>query len=75
MNVQETLESSLAHLKPMLDAAGRAIEVKEATDTSCTIVLKGFCGDCACSGSYMEGIEEILAEQAPQVKEIKFIQV
>jgi Fe-S cluster biogenesis protein NfuA len=74
MNPQEALKETLEGLKPMLDAAGRSIEVTEATDASCTVVLKGFCGDCACTASYVEGIQEILAEKSPAVKDVRFIQ-
>jgi Fe-S cluster biogenesis protein NfuA len=73
MNATEALQETLAGLKPMLDAAGREICVKDDTGESCVIELKGFCGDCACTASYAEGIQEILAEKAPNLK-VKFIQ-
>ncbi len=75
MNANEALQETLAGLKPMLDAAGRSIRIADASDTSCTIELAGFCGDCACTHSYIEGIQEILAEKTPELKEVKFIQV
>ncbi|KAA0206203.1 NifU family protein [Candidatus Uhrbacteria bacterium] len=73
MNAAEALEQTLTDLKPMLDAAGRAIRVLESDGTSCKIELAGFCGDCACTASYIEGIQEILAEKAPQITNIEFV--
>lgn len=73
MDIKSLIESSLTDIEPMLRAAGRSVSVKEASDDRCVIELKGFCGDCACSGSYMEGIEEIVREKAPKAK-IEFLQ-
>jgi Fe-S cluster biogenesis protein NfuA len=75
MTPQELIETSLADLQPMLASAGRAVCVKEANDTSCVIELRGFCGDCACSATYMDGIQELLQEKMPQLKDIQFVQV
>ncbi|MCK9361351.1 NifU family protein [Patescibacteria group bacterium] len=75
MNANEALEQTLADLKPMLDAAGRSIRVLESDEASCKIELAGFCGDCACTASYAEGIQEILAEKAPEIKTVRFVQV
>ena len=74
MELKSLIESALTDIEPMLRAAGRAVSVKEATDDRCVIELKGFCGDCACSGSYMEGIEELVREKMPNIKDIQFIQ-
>jgi Fe-S cluster biogenesis protein NfuA len=75
MDAHQALEQTLSDLKPMLDSAGRSIRVLEADDTSCKIELAGFCGDCACTASYAEGIQEILAEKAPQITKVRFVQV
>ena len=74
MSVHEVLDSVLAELQPVLETAGRKIVLKEANEHSCTIELVGFCGACACTDSYMEGLQERLAEKAPEVKDITFIQ-
>jgi Fe-S cluster biogenesis protein NfuA len=70
--IDKIILEALVDIQPMLTAAGRSIEVKEANESSCVIVLKGFCGDCACSSSYMEGIEELLQSKMPEMKEIRF---
>lgn len=69
----DIIESALADIRPMLAAAGRSIRIKEATENSCVIELAGFCGDCNCTQSYMEGIQELLNEKAPQITNIQFI--
>lgn len=74
MDVTSLIESALTDVEPMLRAAGRSIAVKEANNERCVIELKGFCGDCACSSSYMEGIEELVREKIPSIKEIEFVQ-
>lgn len=75
MNVSSLIESALTDVEPMLRAAGRSIAVKEASNERCVIELKGFCGDCACSSSYMEGIEELVREKIPSMKQVEFVQV
>lgn len=74
MEIKSLIESALVDIEPMLRAAGRSVSVKEASADRCVIELKGFCGDCACSGSYMEGIQELVQEKAPNIKDIEFIQ-
>lgn len=75
MNTKELIEQSLEDIGPMLQAAGRSIQVKEVTDNACVIEMSGFCGDCACTESYQEGIQEILQTKAPQIESIQFIKV
>ncbi len=75
MDVKTVIESALTDVEPMLRAAGRSVNVTEASDDRCVIELKGFCGDCACSASYMEGIEEVVREKLPAMKDIQFVQV
>lgn len=75
MDPKSLIESALVDIQPMLRAAGRSVTVTEATDDHCVVELKGFCGDCACSASYMEGIEDLVREKLPAIKNIEFIQV
>jgi Fe-S cluster biogenesis protein NfuA len=74
MDPKSLIESALVDVEPMLRAAGRSVAVKEASDTHCVVELKGFCGDCACSGSYMEGIQDLVREKIPSIKNIEFVQ-
>lgn len=72
MNPQDLIEQALEDVRPMLKSAGRDIVVKDVTGDACVIELSGFCGDCACTDSYTEGIAEIIREQAPQIQNIQF---
>jgi Fe-S cluster biogenesis protein NfuA len=74
MDPKSLIESALADVEPMLKAAGRSVTVTEASNDRCVVELKGFCGDCACSGSYMEGIEDLVREKIPSIKNIEFVQ-
>lgn len=68
------LNEALVGIQPILTAGGRAVHLKEVSDERCVVELSGFCGDCACSDSYKEGIEDLIRERAPGIKEIQFIQ-
>ena len=72
MNPQDLIEQALEDVRPMLKSAGRDIVVKDVTSDACVIELSGFCGECACTESYTDGIREIIQEQAPQIKHIQF---
>ncbi len=74
MDIKALIETALVDVEPMLRAAGRAVTVKEASDERCVIELKGFCGDCACSSSYMEGIEELIRGKMPTIQTVEFVQ-
>ncbi len=74
MNTKEMLEAALAPSKPMLTSAGRAIEVVEVTPTSVTFKLAGFCGGCECSGSYKEGLCDMVQANCPEIKDVQFIE-
>ncbi len=73
MTTQELIEQSLDDIRPMLQSAGRNIAVQDITDTACVIALSGFCGDCACTESYQEGIQDIIHEKAPQIQTVTFV--
>mgnify|MGYP003452811224 FL=1 len=68
------LNEALAGIQPILTASGRAVHLKEVSDTRCVVELTGFCGDCACSDSYKEGIAELIRERSPGVSDVQFIQ-
>jgi Fe-S cluster biogenesis protein NfuA len=74
MDVKEKLEARLAHLKPILAAGGRSIEVVSVEPPSVTFRVSGFCSGCACSSSYKEGLEELVADTAPELTDIHFVE-
>ncbi len=74
MEVKERIESRLTHLKPILDAGGRSIEVVSVEGGTITIKLEGFCSGCACSSSYKEGLQDLVQETCPELTEVTFIE-
>ncbi len=74
MDAKERIESRLVHLKPILDAAGRSIEVVSVDAPRITVKVAGFCSGCACSSSYKESLEDLVAETCPELTEVTFIE-
>lgn len=70
----EDLESQLASLKPVLDSAKRAIEVVERDGSKIVFKLTGFCGGCACSSSYKDGLQDLVAEHCPEYTAVEFVE-
>jgi Fe-S cluster biogenesis protein NfuA len=70
----EKLKDQLASLKPVLDSAGRAIEIVSFDTPMIVFRLSGFCGGCECSGSYKEGLQDLVAEHCPEFSVIEFIE-
>ena len=73
-DVKEKLEARLVHLKPILSAAGRSIEVARVEPPAVTFRVAGFCTGCACSSSYKESLEELVADTCPELTKISFIE-
>ena len=69
------LEKRLEHLKPILSAAGRSIEVIAVDSPNAIFRLTGFCNGCDCSSSYKDGIRDLVKETCPDITEIIFDEV
>lgn len=72
MDYREAIEARLVHLKPILDAAGRKIEVMEIDAPRIRFKVAGFCSGCACSSSYKEGLQELVQSTCPELTVIEF---
>ncbi len=72
---KELLEKRLESLKPILASAGRSIDILSVETPKATFRLSGFCGGCACSTSYREGIEDLVKETCPEITEINFEEI
>ena len=70
----QQLEEQLTGLKPVLDSAGRAIEIVSADTPKIVFKLTGFCGGCACSSSYKEGLQDLVSEHCPEYSVVEFIE-
>ena len=70
--MKEQVEKALEKIRPMLAADGGNVELVEVTDQG-TVKLKltGSCGCCPMSQMTLKmGIERILKQEVPQVKEV-----
>jgi len=70
--MREKVESALNKIRPSLQADGGDVELTEVTPEGVVKVrLTGACGGCPMSQMTMKmGIERILKEKVPEVKEV-----
>lgn len=69
--MREKVEASLAQIRPVLQADGGDVELIDVNDGVVKLKLKGACAGCPMSTMTLKhGIERILKEQIPEVKEV-----
>ena len=69
--MKEKVESALAQIRPMLQADGGDVELVEVEGGIVKVRLKGACAGCPISQMTLkQGIERLLKEQIPEVKEV-----
>jgi len=70
--MKEKIEKALEKVRPMLQADGGNVELVEVTDEGVVkLKLKGSCGCCPMSSMTLKmGIERIIKEDVPEVKEV-----
>ncbi|MFZ2602666.1 MAG: NifU family protein [Candidatus Omnitrophota bacterium] len=70
--MREQIEKALEQVRPMLTADGGNVELVEVTDDGIVkLKLTGACGCCPMSQMTLKmGIEKILKQAVPQVKEV-----
>lgn len=70
--MREQVEKALEQIRPMLTADGGNVELVEVTDDGIVkLKLTGACGCCPMSQMTLKmGIEKILKQAVPQVKEV-----
>lgn len=73
--MREKVEAALAKVRPALQADGGDVELVDVSDEGVVKVkLTGACGGCPMATiTLRHGIERILKEQVPQVKEVTAI--
>ncbi|MBI4598968.1 NifU family protein [Candidatus Uhrbacteria bacterium] len=74
MTSKELIEETLAPLRPILAEAGKALEIVSCEPPRVVVKLSGFCGGCECSGSYREGLMDLVFEKCPDIEEIEFVE-
>jgi Fe-S cluster biogenesis protein NfuA len=69
--VKEKVEAALAKIRPALQADGGDVELVGVDDGVVKVILKGACAGCPMSTMTLKsGIERILKEEIPEVKEV-----
>jgi Fe-S cluster biogenesis protein NfuA len=69
--MKEKIEAALNKIRPALQADGGDVEFVSVTDGVVKVKLKGACGGCPMAEMTIKhGIEKILKERIPEVKEV-----
>ncbi len=69
--MREKVEEVLAQIRPMLEADGGGVELVDVEEGVVKVRLLGACGGCPMSTMTLQGgIERILKEHMPDVKEV-----
>jgi len=69
--MKEKVEAVLAQIRPALQADGGDVELVDVNDGVVKLKLKGACAGCPMATMTLRhGIERILKEQIPKVKEV-----
>jgi Fe-S cluster biogenesis protein NfuA len=69
--MKEKVEAALAKIRPMLQADGGDVELVAVEGGVVKLKLKGSCAGCPVAQiTLKQGIERVLKEQIPEVKEV-----
>jgi Fe-S cluster biogenesis protein NfuA len=69
--VKEKVEAALAKIRPALQADGGDVELVGVENGVVKVNLRGACAGCPMSAMTLkQGIERILKEEIPEVKEV-----
>lgn len=69
--MQEKVEEVLNKIRPDLERDGGNVELVEVTDGTVKVKLVGACAGCPMSSMTLKnGIERILKQEIPEVKEV-----
>ena len=69
--MREKVEAALAQIRPALQADGGDVELVDVNEGVVKLKLKGACAGCPMASMTLHhGIERILKEQVPEVKEV-----
>ena len=69
--MKEKVEAALAQVRPALQADGGDVELVDVNEGVVSLKLKGACAGCPMATiTLRHGIERILKEQVPEIKEV-----
>ncbi len=69
--MQEKVEAILSKIRPSLERDGGSVELVEVSDGTVKVKLTGACAGCPMSTMTLKmGIERIMKQEIPEVKEV-----
>jgi Fe-S cluster biogenesis protein NfuA len=69
--MRDKVETALNHIRPALQADGGDVELVDIKDGVVSVRLTGGCGCCSMSAMTLKhGIERLLMQEVPEVKEV-----
>jgi len=69
--MREKVETALAQIRPALQADGGDVELVDVNEGVVRLKLKGACSSCPMATMTLKmGIERVLKEQIPEIKEV-----
>lgn len=69
--MNEKVKAALSEIRPALQADGGDVELVDVIDGTVKVKLTGACGGCPMATiTLKKGIERILKEKVPEVKEV-----
>lgn len=69
--MRQKVEAALAQIRPALLADGGDVQLVDVNEGVVTVRLTGACGGCPMATVTLhQGIERVLKEQVPEVKEV-----
>ena len=69
--MREKIEAALSQVRPALLAHGGDVQLVDVSNGVVKVKLTGACGDCPMAIiTLRQGIERVLKEQVPEVKEV-----
>jgi len=69
--MREKIEAALAQIRPALLADGGDVQLVDVSNGVVKVKLSGACGGCPMATMTLrQGIERVLKEQVPEVKEV-----
>ena len=69
--MKEDVQTALEKIRPALQADGGDVELVDVADGVVSVKLTGACGGCPMATMTLKhGIERVLREQVPDVKEV-----
>lgn len=69
--MKEKVEAALAEIRPALQADGGDVELLEVNNNTVKLKLTGHCASCPMASMTLKnGVERVIKERVPEVKEV-----